>query len=116
MLAPAPTPWAAHRDRLVREWDLTAHTAEHAAFLMHRYPGLVVTSGRRTALRNRQVGGSPTSWHLRGRAVDFVGPLAVLVEAAGGARRMRVGLSCTGPEEVLLEKAGKRGQHLHVAW
>jgi hypothetical protein len=67
-------------------------------------------------MRNRAVGGSPTSWHLRGRAVDLVGPVAVLRSAADTAWLQRVTPGCTGPEEVLLERMGTRGQHLHVAW
>jgi hypothetical protein len=75
-----------------------------------------VTSTRRTPLRNRQVGGSPTSFHLRGRAVDFTGDQTTLVRAAGLAWALRVGPRCSGPEEVLLEYLGTPRQHLHVAW
>ena len=95
---------------------LDRHTALHAAVLMQRHPGLVVTSGRRTRLRNAAVGGSPTSWHLRGRAVDFVAPLAVLEAARRTAWSSRVSPGCTGPEEVLLEHVGTPFQHLHVGW
>lgn len=34
--------------------------------------GLTVTSGPRTKAENDRVGGSPTSYHLRGLAFDFV--------------------------------------------
>jgi hypothetical protein len=48
--------------------------------------------------------------------VDLVGPLEDLKRAAALARILRVGPGCGGPEEVLLERAGTEGQHLHVAW
>jgi hypothetical protein len=62
------------------------------------------------------VGGAPNSFHLRGRAVDFVAPLQVLIDARSTAATQRVSRGCTGPEEVLLEGRGTRRQHLHVAW
>ncbi len=96
--------------------DLTPHTRAHVLQLLGERPLLRISSGRRTPLRNRQVGGSPTSWHLRGRAVDLVGPHWDLVQAAGLAWALRLGQNCTGPEEVLLEKVGQRGEHLHIAW
>lgn len=99
-----------------RVWGLTPHTAMHLAYLLQSCPGLYVTSGARAAEKNRAVGGSPTSWHLRGRAVDLGGPLQTLVDASVVAKRQRITLNCTGPEEVLLEFAGTRRQHLHVAW
>ncbi len=36
------------------------------------YPGMSLTSGVRSANRNRMVGGSPTSKHLEGMARDYV--------------------------------------------
>jgi hypothetical protein len=95
---------------------LDRHTALHCARLMLACPGLVITSGRRTPLRNAAVGGSRNSFHLRGRAVDFAGPLTRLQDARRIALAQRVTPGCTGPEEVLLEGAGTRRQHLHVAW
>jgi hypothetical protein len=95
---------------------LDRHTALHAAVLMDQVPGMFITSGRRSVLKNRAVGGARNSWHLKGRAVDFGGPLYVLRRAAAVAKASRVSPGCTGPEEVLLENPGARGQHLHVAW
>ncbi len=95
---------------------LTPHTRAHAEQLLSLHPLLQVSSGRRTPLRNRQVGGSPNSWHLKGRAVDIVGPLFDLQKASAEAWALRLGNGCTGPEEVLLEDSGQVGQHLHVAW
>lgn len=91
---------------------LTRHTRGHALLLLGVHPGLVVTSGRRTPLGNRRVGGVPTSWHLQGRAVDFDGPLPLLQAASLTAWAQRLGHGCTGPEEVLIHDP----EHLHVAW
>jgi hypothetical protein len=95
----------------------THHTRHHAEQLLREVDApMHVTSTLRTPLRNRQVGGSPTSFHLRGRAVDFVGDYYTLQKASRLAWQLRLGPNCTGPEEVLLEKMGLPGQHLHVAW
>lgn len=91
--------------------DMEPHARGHAMQLLARVPGLHLTSGRRTPAGNRRVGGSPRSWHLRGRAADFAGTRDQIREGARQARVLRLGASCTGPEEVLDE-----GDHLHVAW
>lgn len=109
MLGPSPRDY-----RLLR--TLTPHTRAHALQLLGEVPLLTVSSGRRSAQRNKAVGGSPTSWHLQGRAVDLIGPVWDLGRAAGLAWALRIGNACTGPEEVLLEDLGEPGQHLHVAW
>jgi len=96
--------------------SLGPHTRAHALQLVREVPMLRLSSGRRTAARNRDVGGSPRSFHLRGRAVDFTGQHWDLARAAGVAWSLRVGPHCTGPEEVLLEDLGTPNQHLHVAW
>jgi hypothetical protein len=62
------------------------------------------------------VGGSPRSWHLKGRAIDAVAPLPILQKAASTAWAQRLSEGCTGPEEVLIEDSGEENQHLHVAW
>jgi len=100
--------------RLIR--TLTPHAAKHAHQLLQMHPLLQVSSGRRSARWNSSVGGSPSSFHLLGRAVDIVGPEHDLVHAAGEAWSLRIGPRCTGPEEVLLEYLGTRRAHLHVAW
>jgi uncharacterized protein YcbK (DUF882 family) len=105
---------ASARHRLTH---LTPHTRRHAEQLLWETNApMSISSGRRTPARNRAVGGSPTSFHLRGRAVDFVADRDTLVRAAGLAWALRVGRGCTGPEEVILEDLGKPNQHLHVAW
>lgn len=101
-------------ERIVLE-SLGPHTRIHALHLLSHFPDLTLTSGRRTAARNAAVGGSRRSYHLRGRAVDAVGPPDVLRRAATFARTDRVGSRCTGPEEVLVHDNGS-GLHLHVAW
>ncbi len=95
---------------------LTPHSRAHAWQLLREMPMLRITSGRRTPAHNKRVGGSPTSWHLRGRAIDVVADKHTLAHAAGLAWALRVGHGCTGPEEVLLERLDRPGMHLHVAW
>lgn len=101
----------------LRLTTLAPHARRHAEQLLWEVGApLTITSARRSARRNTAVGGSPTSFHLVGRAVDLAGTRTALVRAAGLAWALRVGHGCTGPEEVLLEDLGKPGQHLHVAW
>ncbi len=96
---------------------LTPHTRRHAEMLLWEVNApMRVTSTKRSAAKNRAVGGSPTSFHLRGRAVDFTADTFTLKKAADLAWRLRVGAGCTGPEEVLLEYLGTPRAHLHVAW
>lgn len=95
--------------------SLGAHTRAHVLLLLAHVPGLTLSSGRRTPGRNRAVGGSPSSYHLTGRAADFVGHPASLHRGAATARAQRLSPRCTGPEEVLLHDVGS-GFHLHVAW
>lgn len=90
---------------------LGPHTRGHALRILAGVPGLRLTSGRRSPLRNRQVGGVPGSYHIRGRAVDFAGTRKDIKKGLALARRDRLGASCTGPEEAIDE-----GDHLHVAW
>jgi hypothetical protein len=105
-----------HVQGLMTIWGLDAHTAEHVALLLAASPHLRISSGRRTILQNARAGGVRKSFHLRGRAVDLVGREQELRDAAALARELRVGPRCYGPEEVILEKLGRAGQHLHVAW
>lgn len=115
-----PVPVAPDGRRTHREHEILAglrrHTRSHVLHLLAAHPGLVVTSGYRSPARNARVGGSPKSWHLEGRAVDLDGPLPLLQAAAETAWEQRISDGCTGPEEVLLERVGKPGEHLHVAW
>lgn len=93
------------------EWGLSAHTLLHLERLREAHPGLVVTSGRRTPQHNRDVGGVPSSYHLRGRAIDIAGSPRFRQAVAATAWSQRVSRRCTGPEEVIDE-----GDHLHIAW
>jgi hypothetical protein len=94
---------------------LGPHTREHVLVLLARCPGLTLTSARRSPDRNRRVGGSPGSFHLKGRAADFTGRPEVLEFALRLARAERVGPRCTGTEEALIHDSGT-GVHLHLAW
>lgn len=95
---------------------LTPHTRAHVVQWLNECGPVVVSSGYRSPSHNRRVGGVPTSWHVRARAVDVTGSRDDLVHAAGLAWALRVGPRCTGPEEVILEYLGTSRQHLHVAW
>lgn len=95
---------------------LAPHTRAHVLLFLGAHPGVTLTSGLRTPFGNRRVGGSPRSYHLKGRAIDCTGPLPLLQAAAETAWAQRLSAGCTGPEEVLIEDAGQANQHLHVAW
>ncbi len=103
-------------ERLESVWGLTHHTALHIADVMGRRGGLTITSGLRTPERNRAVGGSPRSFHLKGRAVDLVGSPTDLYAAARYGRTSRVSPSCTGWEEDFVEFGGTAREHLHLAF
>lgn len=103
-----------HEDRVTLK-GLTPHAQAHVLCLLALVPDLALTSGRRSVGRNRAVGGSPRSFHLTGRAADFVGTKAALELGARIAKAQRITPGCTGPEEVLIHDKGS-GVHLHVAW
>jgi hypothetical protein len=69
---------------------------------------LRVSGGYRTATRNKEVNGAKNSYHLSGRAGDFVGSLSAMNQGAAWARS-------NGAVEVLVHDAGS-GNHLHVAF
>jgi hypothetical protein len=96
---------------LQRRWGLTNHASLHLSGLVAAYPGCVVTSGRRSRVRNRLVGGIKGSFHLQGRAADVVIPRDERAAFIAAAWSQRVTASCTGPEEVINE-----GDHVHLAW
>lgn len=69
---------------------------------------LRVTSGYRSPEHNARVRGAANSWHLTGRAADFVGSESDMQAAAEAARN-------SGAIEVLIHNVGS-GRHLHVVW
>lgn len=71
---------------------------------VHGHGGFTVTSGYRSRWHNRRVGGARNSHHLRGTAVDLVGPSDLLGHLGATARGY-------GAVEVLRES-----DHLHVAF
>jgi hypothetical protein len=102
------------RERLILA-GLSPHARLHVLSLLAQCPGLTLTSGRRGADRNRAVGGSPRSFHLQGRAADFVADGQTLAFGLTIIRRDRVTPRCTGPEEAVIHDVGS-GLHLHAAW
>ena len=96
---------------LQTKWGLTEHAARHLHGLLSHFPGVRVTSGRRTPEHNRRVGGVENSFHLSGRAVDVVVPASARSAFIEHAKAQRVSPSCTGPEEVIRES-----DHIHLAW
>lgn len=69
-----------------------------------------ITSGRRSEANNTAVGGSPTSWHLQGKAIDLdVGNLSTELQQQIEDLAVQAGWG-----EVLYHDAGT-GVHLHLA-
>lgn len=87
---------------------VAADIAPQAQQIMAQHPSLTVVSGHRDKARNQRENGVDRSWHLKGRAVDFKGPLQDLYKAAAAAK-------LAGADESLVHNAGE-GMILHVAW
>lgn len=83
---------------------LTPGTAAQVHAWLHGHQGVRITSGYRSPETNRRVGGSPNSYHLRGRAVDVVAGPELLKHLRQTAKKY-------GAVEVILES-----DHLHVAF
>jgi uncharacterized protein YcbK (DUF882 family) len=69
--------------------------------------GANVTSGHRTAERNRQVGGSPNSYHLSNQARDIAKTPGMSVG------KIRAAFAAEG---VQIKELLDEGDHFHVAW
>ena len=82
---------------------------DKAEALARAFPGLRLTSAYRDPKRNAATpGASKTSWHMKGRAVDFGGSAKDQQAGAAWAK-------ANGAREVLVHNAGT-GQHLHAAF
>lgn len=77
------------------------------AAIMEAFPDAVITSGKRSPKRNSDVGGADKSWHLSGRALDFVPPKGMTIATFRDFLERR-GL----PIRELLDE----GDHFHWAW
>ncbi len=71
--------------------------------------GLTITSSRRSAKKNEQVGGSKTSYHLKGQAYDVAGPKAKMNQFAAWARS-------SGLFRKVLWQVKGHYDHVHVDW
>jgi len=87
---------------------LDATVAGQAEELLGQFPSLKIVSGHRDASRNKREGGVDRSWHLKGKAADFKGPLQDMYKAAAHAQS-------SGAVESLVHNGGN-GMILHVAW
>lgn len=68
------------------------------------FPGVRITSGRRSPQDNARVGGSRTSFHLQDRALDLVPPPGMtMAQLADQARRNGF-------------RALNEGDHIHISW
>lgn len=98
---------------IMGQWGLTHHTAVHALRHLGRNPGWRLTSGYRSARRNREVGGVPESLHLVGAAFDTAPKgRATRVDYVGIRRELlsdRCDTWCTGLSEVVAED-----DHVHA--
>lgn len=103
---PAPVPATGLVDFGGKKLD--GSVLSYANEISRRFPGLRFTSGYRDPNHNSRVNGVPTSWHLKGRAMDWAGSAREMADAAAWAR-------ANGAREVLIHNAGS-GQHLHTAW
>lgn len=72
--------------------------------LLAHHDAVRLSSGWRSVVHNREVGGVPRSRHLWGAAVDVVGPNGILAHLGKSALRY-------GAVEVVYE-----GDHLHIGW
>ena len=78
---------------------------------------LVVTSDARTAAENDAAGGSPTSWHLRGRAFDLrwpADPWKFVDAVFQVARTLGVRVELELVYSAFAYRA--RDKHVHLAW
>lgn len=88
--------------------QIDASVLRYANDIARMFPQLRFSSGYRDPAHNQRVNGSPTSWHLKGRALDWSGPAQYMQAAKQWA------LS-NGAREAMIHNAGS-GTHLHVAW
>lgn len=94
--AAKPVPGAAQD---ARTW------AQHTADFGRDFPGVVITSTRRTPAHNAKVGGVPGSYHTKGMAFDAVPPVAM----EGAIRQW----AASRGMEVIVEDPGTPNYHWH---
>lgn len=88
--------------------QIDASVLRYANDIARMFPQLRFSSGYRDPAHNQRVNGSPTSWHLKGRALDWSGPAQYMQAAKQWALQ-------NGAREAMIHNAGS-GTHLHVAW
>lgn len=92
-----------HRPPLASNWT-EVRRPRRAPFAPSGIPGERITSTSRTPARNRQVGGVPDSYHLKGMARDSVPPAGMSLQEY--YRRLK---AANPGLQVLLEK-----DHVHM--
>lgn len=81
--------------------------ADVPGMIANLFPGVQITSTKRTPEHNRAVKGVPNSHHLTGNAADFVKTPGMTIEG------VRKGLAAQGVNVI---EAIDEGDHFHVAW
>lgn len=82
----------------------------HLASIIGQRPQ--ITSRQRSPEHNRRVGGSATSYHLSGRARDFLPPRG-FPRGRRGEQMLRQEYARRG---IQLREAIDEGDHFHIAW
>lgn len=93
----------------VATYNIKETAASQKALQKAKELGLTLTSGYRSPEKNKAVGGSPTSNHLKGQAYDFAGSYKAMDDFAKWARG-------TGMYSEVIWQSKGHYDHVHIAW